>query len=51
MINKLFKIICDQFSPMQDTELYTYYHLLLENNDEERFGILTEIQNEIKYYY
>jgi hypothetical protein len=26
---------------MQDQDMYTYYHLLLENNDdvEERFGI------------
>jgi hypothetical protein len=37
---------------MQDTNLYNYYHLLLENNDdeEERFGIwangiLTETPN------
>jgi hypothetical protein len=49
----LLSSVSDQFSPMQDTEVYTYYHLLLENNDdkEERFGIwangiLTETPNE-----
>jgi hypothetical protein len=49
----LLSSVSDQFSPMQDTEIYNYYHLLLENNDdkEERFGIwangiLTETPNE-----
>ena len=40
--NKKLLLACvsDQFTPMQDNEEYTYYHLLLENNDdEERFGI------------
>jgi hypothetical protein len=52
--NKHLLLSCcsDQFSPMQNNEIYTYYHLLLENNDdvEERFGIwangiLTETPN------
>jgi hypothetical protein len=49
----LLSCVSDQFTPMQDTDIYTYYHLLLENNndDEERFGIwangiLTETPNE-----
>jgi hypothetical protein len=40
--NKRLLLACvsDQFTPMQDQEMYTYYHLLLETNDEEeRFGI------------
>jgi hypothetical protein len=53
--NKKLLLACvsDQFTPMQDTNVYTYYHLLLENNndEEERFGIwangiLTETPNE-----
>jgi hypothetical protein len=49
----LLSSVSDQFAPIQDTEIYNYYHLLLENNDdkEERFGIwangiLTETPNE-----
>ena len=53
--NKHLLLACcsEKFSPMQDNELYTYYHLLLENNNdkEKRFGIwangiLTETPNE-----
>ena len=49
----LLSCVSNEFTPMQDNEIYTYYHLLLENNDdvEERFGIwangiLTETPNE-----
>ena len=57
--NKRLLLACasDQFAPMQDNDVYAYYHLLLENNnEEERFGIwangiLTETPsvNNIKY--
>jgi hypothetical protein len=49
----LLACVSHQFAPMPDNEVYTYYHLLLENNNdvEERFwiwanGILTETPNE-----
>ena len=49
----LLACVSDQFVPMPDNETYTYFHLLLENNndEEERFGIyangiLTETPNE-----
>ena len=49
----LLSSVSDEFAPMQDNGVYTYYHLLLENNhdEEERFGIwangvLTETPNE-----
>ena len=48
----LLSSVSSQFVPMQDREVYTYYHLLLESNDDkERFGIwangvLTETPNE-----
>jgi hypothetical protein len=48
----LLACVSDQFTAMSNRERYTYYHLLLENNDdvEERFGIyangiLTETPN------
>jgi hypothetical protein len=33
--------LCKDFVKLEDTNLYTYYHFILENNgnDEERFGI------------
>jgi hypothetical protein len=49
----LLACVSDQFAPMSDNEVYTYYHLLInnDNDDEERFGIwangiLTETPNE-----
>jgi hypothetical protein len=49
----LLACVSDQFVPMSDNEVYTYYHLLLNNDNdkEERFGIwangiLTETPNE-----
>jgi hypothetical protein len=49
----LLACVSDQFTAMQDNDMYTYYHLLLnnDNDEEERFGIyangiLTETPNE-----
>jgi hypothetical protein len=49
----LLACVSDQFAPMPDNKVYTYYHLLLnnDNDEEERFGIwangiLTETPNE-----
>jgi hypothetical protein len=49
----LLACVSDQFVPMPDNKVYTYYHLLLnnDNDEEERFGIwangiLTETPNE-----
>jgi hypothetical protein len=48
----LLSSVSDQFTPLQDRSNYTYYHLLLENNDDEEEcfgiyanGILTETPN------
>ena len=37
----LLSCVSKDFKKLEDTKLYTYYHLTLENNDddEERFGI------------
>jgi hypothetical protein len=37
----LLSCLSNEFKKIEDTQLYTYYHLTLENNDddEERFGI------------
>jgi hypothetical protein len=52
----LLSCVSKKFKKIEDTQLYTYYHLILENNDddEERFGIwangiLTETPS--KNYY
>ena len=37
----LLSCVSKDFSKMENTDIYTYYHFILENNDddEERFGV------------